>query len=187
MYLICKIVMFIQTAHGVETNLMYLNASAQILKSNISVQNKGNTKGLPSGNKLDENPSSKHTCNYAEVFRKLNILSYAEVKSCEFNDYLLRVRSKKPTAVVTSGSVSEFGSHNDNLTPEKKSKRERFHGSTFKGDDVPNYTNTGEETSETEDSKTSEISLQMLTKCVTHPTVVSLICDLLKDRVVTTE
>ena len=109
--------------------------------------------------------------HHIEVFRELNIIDYIEVKPCNFEDYLSRVGFGE--AMLQCNSARNICNESTVLTtvdepiPKKRVKRD------------------GDDQEVKFDDSSEVICLDLMTKCVTHPQVVKLVCDLLAEQVFT--
>ena len=150
--------------------------AARKLKSNMLHQKEGTVdsvfKVLPEREHGVARRCEKLSKNHhSEVFRELNITDYREVEPCNFQDYLSHVGFGKAILQCKSArnitNESTVHTNVDEPIPKKKTKRD-------------------EDDQEVQvDGYSKVICLDLLTKCVTHPQVVKLVCNLLTEQALT--
>ena len=151
--------------------------AAQNLRSNI-LHRKGTVDNistvLPECEHGVMRPCEKLSKNdYSKVFRELDITDYREVEPYSFKDYLSCVDFGE-AILQCKNSAGNICSDNTATTlvnepiPKKKTKRD---------EDDPEEVK--------DDGSCKVIFLDLLTKCVTHPRVVKLVCDLLTEQLLT--
>ena len=150
--------------------------------------------------------SNEEKKDYGKIFSLLNLRDYIEVKPCSFENYLSVIGYNGSVLLTPEGNVMTL--HSEHTTVDKKTvdRCRKLDITVKKGEEIPakkiksdtdwqqdhsNNVNQGDNSCHSDSNAESEmgnsalkdvVTLDLFTKCVTHPRVVNLIRDLLKEK-----
>ena len=132
--------------------------------------------------------------DHGKIFSSLNINDYTEVKPSNFEEYLSVISYHKPGSstleehkhLVTDKATIKIKDYQEETVKESDetpAKKTKIDNSSSGNVDTSSCHTDSDITSESEDSYQGDVITRvLLTKCVTHPRVINLISDLLKDK-----